>query len=316
MGKLASVRMKGGRGRGGALRPARRGLIRGPRRVGARSDGWSSHSTLGFHPVPEPTRPERRHLDAGDDGRRNTRGASAPLGATVSRDGVNFSVFSRHAAGVELAFFSGVDDGRPARVVRLDPTTDRTYHYWHAFVPGVQPGQMYGTASRDPPRGLRFDPTKVLLDPYGRGVAVPARYSREAALIEKIPYLKDLGVTALELLAIFQFDRRMLPRASSTTGATHRFRSSRRTRRTAHGRIRSAPSMSSGTWSRRCTGRASRSPRSFAYALSLARAATDHGDWVQDPRPLSRQISRATIRRRSAEKTPSTTTNSPWRSPR
>jgi glycogen operon protein len=210
--------------------------------------------------------------------RRNTRGASAPLGATVSRHGVNFSVFSRHATAVELAFFDHVDDGRPARVVRLDPTLNRTDHYWHTFVPGVRPGQPYGyrvDGPFEPMRGLRFDASKVLLDPYARAVAVPAQYSREAArkpgdnaatamksvvvdspaydwegdaplrrpvartivyevhlrgftrhpssgvaeatrgtyagLIEKIPYLQDLGVTAVELLPIFQFDSQDAP---------------------------------------------------------------------------------------------------------
>jgi pullulanase/glycogen debranching enzyme len=116
--------------------------------------------------------------------RGNTRGASAPLGATASRHGVNFSVLSRHATGVELAFFDGVDDSRPSRVVRLDPTIDRTYHYWHTFVPGVRPGQLYGyrvDGPCEPARGLRFDAAKVLLDPYARAVAVPAQYSRDAA---------------------------------------------------------------------------------------------------------------------------------------
>jgi glycogen operon protein len=206
-------------------------------------------------------------------GPESTPGASVPLGATVGRDGVNFSVFSRHASGIELLFFDGPDAARPTRIVPLDPTVNRTYHYWHAFVPGVQPGQLYGyrvEGSYDPARGMRFDPTKLLLDPYGRGVAVPARYSRAAArkpgdnaatamksvvvdprtydwegdaplrrpasqtivyemhvrgftrhptsgvadrtrgtyagLLGKIPYLQDLGVTALELLPVFQFD--------------------------------------------------------------------------------------------------------------
>ena len=71
-----------------------------------------------------------------------------------------------------------------------------------------------------------------------------------AGLIEKIPYLQQLGVTAVELLPVFQFDAAGCPagRAASTTGATSRCRSSRRTRRTARGRIRSGRSTSSATW--------------------------------------------------------------------
>ena len=58
------------------------------------------------------------------DGREE--GRSSPLGATPSPDGVNFSVFSRHATGVELLLFNGVDDARPERMVRLDPAVNRT----------------------------------------------------------------------------------------------------------------------------------------------------------------------------------------------
>jgi glycogen operon protein len=171
-----------------------------------------------------------------------------------------------------------VDDAAPARVIRLDPVTNRTYFYWHLFVPGVQPGQLYGyqvAGPVDPQRGLRFDAQKTLLDPYARGVAVPDGYCREAAevpgdnaaaamkgvvvdpqaydwegdvplnrpsartiiyelhvrgftghpssgvrdairgtyagLIEKIPYLQALGITAVELLPVFQFDRHDCP---------------------------------------------------------------------------------------------------------
>jgi isoamylase len=202
-----------------------------------------------------------------------TSGESAPLGATPREGGVNFSLYSRHASGVELLLFDREDDNQPERVIRFDPSTNRTYHYWHAFVPGVQPGQIYAfrvDGSFDPRRGLRFDRAKVLLDPYGRGVVVPRQYSRNAAaaavdntaramksvvidtraydwegdtplrrpssqtivyemhvrgftrhpssavsqqkrgtyagLIEKIPYLKQLGITAVELLPVFQFD--------------------------------------------------------------------------------------------------------------
>ena len=200
-------------------------------------------------------------------------GRSSPLGATVADSGVNFSVFSRNASGVELLFFDREDDARPARVIRLDPAANRTYHYWHVFVPGLPPGQIYGyrvEGPADPARGMRFDPTKTLLDPYGRSVVVPKNYSRDAArkegdnaatamksvvvdpstydwegdaplkrpssrtivyemhvrgftrhpssgvaeeirgtyagLIEKIPYLQQLGITSVELLPVFQFD--------------------------------------------------------------------------------------------------------------
>ena len=103
-------------------------------------------------------------------------GRSAPIGATVGPGGVNFSIFSRYATAVELLFFDRDDDARPARVIPFDPAANRTYHYWHTFVPGAQPGQLYGYrvyGPFDPPRGLRFDPGKVLLDPYGRSVVVP-----------------------------------------------------------------------------------------------------------------------------------------------
>jgi len=206
------------------------------------------------------------------------KGDSSPLGATPSPDGVNFSVFSRHATGVELLLFDGVDDTKAASVVRLDPSANRTYHYWHVFVPNVRPGQLYGYRVEgpfDPSSGMRFDPTKVLLDPYGRGVMVPSAYDRAAArrpgdntgtalksvvvdvsaydwegdaplqrpsartivyemhvggftrhpssglsektrgtfagLIEKIPYLQGLGITAVELLPVFQFDPQDCP---------------------------------------------------------------------------------------------------------
>jgi glycogen operon protein len=204
-------------------------------------------------------------------------GKSSPLGATVVDGGVNFSLFSRTAAGVELLLFECADEATPRKVITIPPT-NRTYHYWHVFVPGARAGQIYGyrvNGPASPERGLRFDPAKVLLDPYGRGVAVPENYSREAAcrpggntatsmksvvvdsaaydwegdtplcrpsattiiyemhvrgftrhpssavnektrgtyagLMERIPYLKELGITAVELLPVFQFDAHDCP---------------------------------------------------------------------------------------------------------
>jgi len=197
---------------------------------------------------------------------------SDPLGATIVDGGVNFSLFSRVATGVELLLFDRVDDAIASRVIPIS-ATDRSYHYWHTVVPGIKPGQIYGyrvDGPNAPEKGLRFDSNKVLLDPYGKGVVVPNNYDRWAAcqpgdnsatsmkslvvdpskydwegdlplqlpssrtiiyemhvrgftrhpnsgvgeekrgtyagLIEKIPYLQELGITAVELLPVFQFD--------------------------------------------------------------------------------------------------------------
>ncbi len=174
--------------------------------------------------------------------------------------------------------FDRQDASEPSRTIALDPARHRTYHYWHVFVPGLAPGQLYGYRAHGPfapERGRRFDAMKLLLDPYGLAVAVPEAYSRTiarlpganllpamksivadpgrydwegdrplglpfretliyelhvrgftrhassgvaperagtyAGLIEKIPYLQDLGITAVELLPIFQFDAQDAP---------------------------------------------------------------------------------------------------------
>jgi isoamylase len=207
-----------------------------------------------------------------------SRGSSAPLGSTVEPGGVNFSLYSRDASGIELLLFEQPDDPKPSQTIVLDPVSNRTYHYWHVFLSGLQAGQLYGFRAHgpfEPGRGMRFDPTRVLLDPYGRGVIVPKGYSRIAAsreggdtstamksvvvdsstydwegdaplrrpsartiiyemhvrgftrhpnsvvpgekrgtyagLIEKIPYLQALGITAVELLPVFQFDAQDSP---------------------------------------------------------------------------------------------------------
>jgi isoamylase len=215
--------------------------------------------------------------DSGVSQTTENKSRSSPLGSTIYKNGVNFSIFSRAATGMELLLFDHEDDARPERIIPIDPST-RTYHYWHIFVPGLQSGQIYGYRAygpSDPASGMRFDSSKVLLDPYGRGVVVPKNYSREAAkqaggdaatamkslvvdvnkydwqgdaplrrpssetiiyemhvrgftcdpssavsektrgtyigLIDKIPYLQQLGITAVELLPIFQFDAQDCP---------------------------------------------------------------------------------------------------------
>src|SRR5579859_3504897 len=98
-------------------------------------------------------------------------GRSFPLGATLVNGGANFSVFSRSATRISLLLFDRVEDSLPSRVIPIEPLTNRTYHYWHVFVRGVEAGQIYGFRAHgpfDPAGGLRFDPSKLLLDPYGR----------------------------------------------------------------------------------------------------------------------------------------------------
>lgn len=70
-------------------------------------------------------------------------GESSPLGATVQPNGVNFSIFSDRAERIELLLFDGEGARQPSRIVPLRPDRHRTYHYWHVFVPGLGPGQVY-----------------------------------------------------------------------------------------------------------------------------------------------------------------------------
>jgi isoamylase len=70
------------------------------------------------------------------------KGRSFPLGATLTRQGANFSVFAKHRTAAQLLLFDGVGDSSPSRVIDLDPHMNRTYHYWHSFVPGATAGQL------------------------------------------------------------------------------------------------------------------------------------------------------------------------------
>ena len=109
-------------------------------------------------------------------------GRSFPLGATIFPGGVNFCVFSRRATRIELLLFDNADAAQPAQVIDLDPRTHRTYHYWHVFVPGIGPGQLYAYRAFgpfDPGQGLRFDPARCCSIPTGaasssRGLFPPA----------------------------------------------------------------------------------------------------------------------------------------------
>lgn len=199
-------------------------------------------------------------------------GDSFPIGANVTESGVNFCIFSKNADQVELLLFDEKDQLQPSHQIRLDPDLNKTFYYWHCFIPGLRAGQRYAYrvyGPNDPKRGLRFDGEKVLIDPYARAVEM-GLYDRKAAtkmgdnchksirsvvidpeqydwegdrplnypfaksviyelhvggftksptsgvapelrgtyrgLIEKIPYLKSLGITSVELMPVHQFD--------------------------------------------------------------------------------------------------------------
>ncbi|MGH3734966.1 MAG: glycogen debranching protein GlgX [Micromonosporaceae bacterium] len=100
-------------------------------------------------------------------------GSPYPLGATVTEDGVNFALWSAAADAVELCLFAA--DGTQ----RIHWLTEQTYHVWHGFVPGVRPGQRYGYRVHGPWRpeqGHRFNPAKLLMDPYSRAYAGEVGY--------------------------------------------------------------------------------------------------------------------------------------------
>jgi len=205
-------------------------------------------------------------------------GSPAPAGATCTDKGVNFSVYSADAIGMDLLLFNGSDEATAARTITLDPVKNRTANFWHILVPGCGHGQIYAwrvRGPRQPGQGLLFDGDKVLLDPYGRATTGWNNYDRRAAraqgentahclrsvvvqsesydwqgdrplsptsgreiiyemhvagftkspssgldssirgtyagLIEKIPYLKELGITAVELLPVHQYDPQDAP---------------------------------------------------------------------------------------------------------
>jgi isoamylase len=104
-------------------------------------------------------------------------GASAPLGATWDGEGTNFAIFSEHATAVELCLFDHPEDAVGRARIHL---VERTDLVWHAYLPDVRPGQLYGYRVHgpyEPERGHRFNPAKLLLDPYAKAVSGSIRWS-------------------------------------------------------------------------------------------------------------------------------------------
>jgi len=104
-------------------------------------------------------------------------GLPYPQGATWDGAGVNFALFSENATGVELCLFDGVDGVE--EVARI-PMTEQTDQVWHIYLPEVRPGQRYGYRVHGPyapEEGHRFNPHKLLLDPYAKAIAGTIRWS-------------------------------------------------------------------------------------------------------------------------------------------
>ncbi|MDB4879249.1 MAG: glycogen debranching enzyme GlgX [Gemmatimonadetes bacterium] len=106
-------------------------------------------------------------------------GRPYPLGATWDGTGVNFAIFSEHATGVELCLFRDPDDTGEAAKIRL---TERTDQVWHCYLPDARPGQYYGYRVHgpyEPSRGLRFNPAKLLIDPYAKAITGAIKWSND-----------------------------------------------------------------------------------------------------------------------------------------
>ncbi|KAB2905735.1 MAG: glycogen debranching protein GlgX [Anaerolineae bacterium] len=209
-------------------------------------------------------------------------GYPRPLGATVVPGGVNFSLCALHATGVQILFFEYPHDEKPMWTYKFDPVNNRTYDFWHVLVEGVKAGMFYAYRVEGPwdiKKGHRYNPSKVLVDPYARGYVLDY-YSRKLAcqrgdnvhaapksviidladydwegdtplnypftqtiiyemhvrgftrdsssevrhpgtyhgVIEKIPYLQELGVTAVELLPVHEYDQTDVIHSNPITG--------------------------------------------------------------------------------------------------
>ena len=112
--------------------------------------------------------------NAGSPGHRPTPiwpGRPYPLGATWDGAGVNFALFSQNAIAVDLCLFDGPEGNREFERIRMPEYTD---HVWHAYLPSIRPGQLYGYRVHGPfapELGQRFNPNKLLMDPYAKAIS-------------------------------------------------------------------------------------------------------------------------------------------------
>ncbi len=101
---------------------------------------------------------------------RKKKGKPYPLGATWDGRGVNFSLYSEHATGVDLCLFDSAQARKESTVI---PLTEPTHHIWHVYLEDLKPGCLYGYRVHgpyEPQKGLRFNPNRLLTDPYAKWV--------------------------------------------------------------------------------------------------------------------------------------------------
>ena len=123
-------------------------------------------------------------------------------GAHQYGDGVNFVLFSRHATGVRLELYQNADDSSPTKIIDLNPARHRTGDVWHVWLRGIPPGQLYGyriEGPYQPEEGHRFNPLKLLLDPYARAIAGVENWDFLAARgYDSSSTLSDLSISTLD----------------------------------------------------------------------------------------------------------------------
>lgn len=98
-------------------------------------------------------------------------GSPYPLGATCHEGGVNFALFAENATSVEVCLFDEKESVKESVRMALP---ERTHQIWHGFIPGIKPGQLYGYRVHgpyEPENGHRFNPNKLLIDPYAKAVS-------------------------------------------------------------------------------------------------------------------------------------------------
>lgn len=111
--------------------------------------------------------------------RRIWKGHAYPLGATWYGNGVNFALFSEHATGVELCLFDDDDPTKETARIQIENHDD---YVWHLFLPEIKPGQLYGYRVHgpwEPEKGFRFNPAKLVLDPYAKAISGQVSWSNE-----------------------------------------------------------------------------------------------------------------------------------------